>query len=167
MALVRWSQQSDLPTFPSDVLNMQREINRMFDSFFRTGWVEDTGLAPSTWSPATDIVESDNGYVVKVELPGLSKDDVKIMMQNNLLTIRGEKKQEKEGKEEGYHRIERSYGAFQRCFTLPSAVDARVIESRIDSRLFSRVAAKETSVAIAGQGFTDHLVPGHHFRLYP
>ena len=142
MALVRWSQQSDLPTFPSDVLNMQREINRMFDSFFRTGWVEDTGLAPSTWSPATDIVESDNGYVVKVELPGLSKDDVKIMMQNNLLTIRGEKKQEKEGKEEGYHRIERSYGAFQRCFTLPSAVDPSKIDASFKDGILTVVVPR-------------------------
>jgi HSP20 family protein len=129
MALVRWSQQHDLPTFPSDVLNMQREINRMFDSFFRSGWVEDTGLAPAAWSPATDIVENDNGYIVKVELPGMSKDEVKITMQNNVLTVRGEKKRDKEGKENGYHRIERSYGAFQRCFTLPAAVDASTIDA--------------------------------------
>jgi len=129
MALVRWSQQRDLPTFPSDVLNMQREINRMFDSFFRSGWIEDTGLAPAAWSPATDIVESDAGYVVKVELPGMSRDDVKITMQENQLSIHGEKKHEKEGKEKGFHRIERSYGAFQRCFTLPTAVDASKIDA--------------------------------------
>jgi HSP20 family protein len=129
MALVRWSQQRDLPTFPSDVLNMQREINRMFDSFFRTGWLEDTGLTPAAWSPATDVVEDDTGYVVNVELPGMSKEDVKITMQDTLLTIRGEKKQENEGKEKGYHRIERAYGAFQRCFTLPSAVDGSKIEA--------------------------------------
>jgi len=129
MALVRWSQQRDLPTFPSDVLSMQREINRMFDSFFRTGWIEDTGLAPAAWSPATDIVENDTGYVVKVELPGMSKDEVKITMQENQLSIRGEKKHEEEGKENGYHRIERSYGAFQRCFALPTAVDASKIDA--------------------------------------
>jgi HSP20 family protein len=137
MALVRWSQQSDLPTFPTDVLTMQREINRMFDSFFRSGWIEDTGLAPSSWSPATDIVENKDGYLVKVELPGMSKDDVKITMQDNQLTIRGEKKQEKEGKDEGYHRVERSYGAFQRCFTLPSAVDASKIDASFKDGILS------------------------------
>jgi len=129
MALVRWSQQHDLPTFPSDVLTMQREINRMFDSFFRSGWIEDTGLAPVSWSPATDVVENETGYAVKVELPGMKKEDVKITMQDGLLTIRGEKKQQKEGKEDGYQRIERSYGAFQRCFALPKAVDASKIDA--------------------------------------
>lgn len=153
MALVRWSQQSDLPTFPTDVLNMQREINRMFDSFFRSGWIEDTGLAPSTWSPATDIVETQNGYLVKVELPGMSKDDVSITMQDNQLTIRGEKKREKEGKDEGYHRVERSYGAFQRCFTLPSAVDASKIDASFTDGILTVVlprseAAKPKTIEV-------------------
>jgi HSP20 family protein len=108
MSLVRWSQARDLPTFPSDVLNIQREINRMFDSFFRSGWNEDTSLAPAVWSPATDIAEDDNGYSVKVELPGVRKEDVRITMENAVLTIRGEKKQEKESKRNNVHRVERA-----------------------------------------------------------
>jgi len=129
MSLIRWNPTHDLPTFPGDMLNMQREINRMFDSFFRTGRHEDADLVASTWSPAVDIVEQDDDYIVKVELPGVSKDDVKITMEDNVLTIRGEKSQEKETKKGSHHRMERSYGSFQRAFTLPTTVKSDKIEA--------------------------------------
>jgi len=129
MALIRWSRGQDLPAFPSGMVNMQREINRMFDSFFRTGWHADSDLEPSAWSPATDVVEHDNEFVVKVELPGLSKEDVKVTFQDSVLTVRGEKRQENEEKESNYHRVERSYGAFQRCFTLGQSVRGDKIDA--------------------------------------
>ena len=129
MTLIRWKPTYDLPTYPGDVLNMQREINRMFDSFFRSGGREETDLVASTWSPAVDILEQKDQYTVKVELPGVSKDDVKITMEDNVLTIRGEKKEEKETKEGSHHRIERSYGAFQRSFALPTTVKTDKIEA--------------------------------------
>jgi HSP20 family protein len=103
--------------------------DKMFDSFFRGGIQDDGTLFPSVWTPAVDIAEHDNEYVVKVELPGVSKDDVKITMQENILTIRGEKKEEKESKESNYHRVERSYGSFQRSFTLPTQVKSHKIEA--------------------------------------
>lgn len=126
MSLIRWNPTRDVATFPSDILNMQREINRMFDGFFRGGIQDDGSLFPSVWTPAVDVAEHDNEYLVKVELPGVSKDDVKITMQDNVLTIRGEKKQEKES---SYHRVERSYGSFQRSFTLPTTVKNDRIEA--------------------------------------
>jgi HSP20 family protein len=129
MSLIRWNTARDLPTFPSDVMNMQREINRMFDKFFRGGLAEDEAFLPSDWTPAVDIAEHENEYYVKLELPGVSKDDVKITMQNNILTVRGEKKQEKESKGSSLNRVERSYGAFQRNFTLPSTVKADRIDA--------------------------------------
>lgn len=129
MTLVRWNPSRDLATFPTDILGMQREINKMFDQFFRGGREEDTNLLSTNWSPTSDIVEHDNEYEVKIELPGVSKDDVKITMQENLLTIRGEKKQEQESKSSHYHRVERSYGSFQRSFTLPTLVKADQIEA--------------------------------------
>jgi HSP20 family protein len=128
MSLVRWSPVRDLVSFPSDILSMQREINRMFDSFFRGGAQDDDSLF-SAWTPPVDVAEHDDAYEVKVELPGVSKDDVKITMQNNILTIRGEKKQESESKNSGYHRMERTYGAFQRSFTLPSSVRADKVDA--------------------------------------
>jgi len=110
-------------------MSMQREINRMFDSFFRGGLAGDDTFVASDWTPAVDIAEHENEYSVKLELPGVSKDDVKITMQNNILSVRGEKKKEKETKGSNFHRVERSYGAFQRNFTLPSTVKADRIDA--------------------------------------
>jgi HSP20 family protein len=107
---------------------MQREINRMFDNFFRGNPGEEELHMPS-WDPAVDVAENTDGYVVKVELPGVNRNDVKIVVQDRQLTIRGEKKQEKDSREANYHRIERSYGAFQRTFTLPSGVKSDKIEA--------------------------------------
>ena len=142
MSLIRWTPARDLPTFPSDVINMQREINRMFDSFFRGGLSEDDALVASDWSPAVDIAEHDNEYTVKLELPGVSKEDVKITMQNNVLTVRGEKRKEKETKGSSYHRVERSYGTFQRNFTLPSTVKADKIDASYAEGILTIVLPK-------------------------
>lgn len=121
MAIVRWNPTRDLTSFPTDVLSMQREINRMFDDFFRSDR-DESSLFAQTWKPAVDIVEEDDAYIAKVELPGINREDVKITMQDNILTIRGEKKSERKGKEENMHRVERYYGSFQRSFSLPSSV---------------------------------------------
>jgi HSP20 family protein len=129
MSLIRWSPTRELGSFPSDILSMQREINRMFDSLFRGGWSDETTLAPMSWSPAVDIAEHDDEYVVKMEIPGVEKGDVGITMHDNVLTIRGEKKQEKESKGSNLHRVERSYGAFERSFSLPSSVKAERIDA--------------------------------------
>jgi len=141
MSLVRWSPARDLATFPSDVMSIQREINRMFNSFFRNESDEDS-LGITAWNPAVDIAEHDDEYVVKVELPGVAKDDVKIVIQENMLTIRGDKKQEKESKGSNYHRMERSYGAFQRSFTLPSTVKGDKIDATFKDGLLSVVLPK-------------------------
>ena len=122
MSLVRWKPSYDLP-FSSGLLDVQREINRMFDNFFREGSQEGDSLATTAWMPPVDIEELDHQFTVQVELPGVVKDDVKIVMQDNILTIRGEKKYEHEENERGQHRIERSYGAFERSIMLPAEID--------------------------------------------
>jgi HSP20 family protein len=104
-------------------------MNRMLDTFFRGG-VADDGSFGNFWSPAVDIREREDAYLVELELPGLTKDDVKITMENNILTIQGEKKHEKEEKRGDYHRTERVYGSFQRSFTLPSSVKNDKIEAQ-------------------------------------
>jgi len=99
----------------------------MFDGFFRGTQDEDS--AYSLWTPVVDIAEHDDDYIVKVELPGVNKDEVKITLESNILTIRGEKKQEKETKKENLHRVERSYGSFQRSFTFPTTVKSDKIDA--------------------------------------
>lgn len=79
-------------------------------------------MAVSAWTPKVDITEDDKEILVKAELPEMKKDDVKVTVEDGVLTIAGERKQEKEEKDKKYHRIEREYGSFMRCFTLPDAV---------------------------------------------
>jgi HSP20 family protein len=135
MSLVRWNPARELAAWPSDLFGIQREINKMFDGVFRSTGDEDYSF--SSWAPAVDIAEHDDEYLVKVELPGVNKDEVKLTLENNILTIRGEKKQEKETKKENYHRVERSYGSFQRSFTLPAAVKSDKIDASYKDGILS------------------------------
>lgn len=128
MSLVRWNPARDLAAWPSNLFGMQREMNKMFDNFFN-GTDQGEDYALTAWSPAVDIAEHDDEFTVKVELPGVSKDEVKITLESNILTIRGEKKQQKETKKENYHRVERSYGSFQRSFTMPATVKTDKIDA--------------------------------------
>ncbi|MCI0708511.1 MAG: Hsp20/alpha crystallin family protein [Ignavibacteriae bacterium] len=104
-------------------------LDTVFNNFFRGDVLDDGTFGLSHWTPAVDITEKENEYLVNVELPGINKDDVKIMVENNVLTIRGERKQDQETKQDGYRRVERSYGAFQRSFKLPNTVKAEKIDA--------------------------------------
>jgi len=119
---MRWNPVHELDRWPADFVGVQRDINRLFDNFFHSGSPVEETMAASYFAPAVDIAEQENEYVVKVELPGVTKDDVKISVESSTLTIKGEKKQDKEEKSKDFHRVERSYGSFQRSFTLPSTV---------------------------------------------
>ncbi len=132
MTLIRWKPVRDVTAWhpvsdlAGEIFDMQREIDRVFDRF--RGGSADDGYS-STLMPAVDITERDNDFYIKAELPGVQKNDVKITVQNDILTIRGEKKQEAEKKGENYHRVERAYGSFQRSFTLPASVRSDRIEA--------------------------------------
>ncbi len=119
MAIMRWRPFPELTT-------MQREMNRLFESFFRGEAEEDYR---SSWRPEVDIKETSNEVIITAELPGLTKSDVKVTIQDNMLQISGEKRQEEQQKDETYHRIERVYGTFCRTFTLPAVVDANKIQA--------------------------------------
>ena len=114
MALVKWDPFKDL-------LSIQERMNRMIDDTLAKRR-EKSGVSLAAWSPAVDIVEHDDEIILTVELPGVSKEDIQLEVKENMLTISGERKFEKEYKEEDYHRIERSYGKFHRSFTLPSEI---------------------------------------------
>jgi len=128
MSLIRWNPAQDLERWPTDFFGVQRDINRLFDNFFHGG-VQGDATVSSYWTPAVDITEQENEYIVKMELPGVSKEDVKISLESNILTIRGEKKQEREEKNKSLHRVERLYGSFQRSFTLPTSVKSDKIDA--------------------------------------
>ncbi len=106
--------------------NHANSFDRLLDTFFR-GDVQADGISYLT--PAVDIAEQEHAYVVKAELPGVSKDDVKITVESNILTIHGEKKQEETVKGDNYQRVERSYGSFQRSFKLPETVKTDMIDA--------------------------------------
>ena len=106
---------------------IRREMDRLWDSFFerRPARVEEV----SEWFPSLDVSETDTDYIVKVEVPGIDPKDIHLSLMDHVLTIKGEKKQEKEEKEEDYHLIERSYGSFTRSIRLPSQVQSDQINA--------------------------------------
>jgi HSP20 family protein len=106
-------------------------MNRMFDEVFRgvnRPADEDWALG-GTWAPPVDIFEHDGNIVLKAELPGVDPKDVDVRLENNVLTLKGERKFDSEVKREHYHRVERAYGAFSRSFTLPNVVDTDKIKA--------------------------------------
>ncbi len=113
MALVRWDPFKEL-----DLL--QDRISRLFDE----AWLSPSRRGERTWIPPVDIYETENEIVVKAELPNMDEKDIEVKIENNVLTIKGEKKLEREEKKENYHLIESSYGSFYRSFSLPGNVDA-------------------------------------------
>ena len=104
-----------------------QEFDRLFSSLFDT-----SGRQAHRWVPAMDLVEADDHFVLKADLPGLSEDDVAIEVQDNVLTISGSREAEHERKEKGWYRLERSYGTFSRSLTLPDGVNAEKVEANFD-----------------------------------
>ena len=121
---------------PTDGVEVaQRMVNRMFDQAGH-GWpFGDDATLNSSWAPACDVFEDKQGIKIVAELPGVSPEDVKLSMENNILTIRGEKKPVTEEGTERVHRYERSYGLFERSFSLPSTVDPEKVEAEYTNGL--------------------------------
>jgi HSP20 family protein len=108
------------------VSTLQDQINRLFDgAFVRSS--DETNL--TRWTPAVDIVETEHNLVVKADLPDIKPDELDIRVENNILTIRGERKFEKKENESDYLRVERCYGAFSRSFSLANTVNAEAIQA--------------------------------------
>jgi len=126
MKLVPWRSGG----FLRPVDSLQNEVNRLFEDFFG----RDIGLQPfrgrGEWMPVLDVAETDDAVVVKAEMPGLERDDVKLSLTDDILTITGEKKAETEEKKKNFHRVERSYGSFERTIRLPSRVQANKVEAK-------------------------------------
>jgi len=123
MTIVRWR-----PTgLMGDLARWGETLDRFFGEVAPTDW--DQLLSARGWAPAVDIYEEDNAIVLKAEVPGLTKDEIVVEVHEGTLTIKGEKKEEKEEKTKHFYRAERRYGAFQRSFQLPDTVDHEAIKA--------------------------------------
>jgi HSP20 family protein len=123
MTIVRWEPVRDL-------LGLRERMNRLFEESARgLGRGQEEDWVMGAWAPAVDIYEKGTDVVLKAELPGLDPKDVDIRIENNVLTLKGERKIEDEIKQENYHRVERAYGGFTRSFTLPSTVDTTNVKA--------------------------------------
>jgi HSP20 family protein len=123
MALIRWEPVREIGT-------IQNEMNRLFNSFFDTPAV--SRGAVRRWIPPMDLVQSDGEFVLRADLPGLSEADVNIEIEDNVLTISGERKSEHSERKDGYYRVERSFGSFRRSLTLPEGVDPDSVKATFD-----------------------------------
>jgi HSP20 family protein len=127
MALIRWEPARELQTF-------QQEVNRLFGTFFdsQAGAPAQAGLV-RRWTPAVDLVEDDEHYVLTADLPGVAEQDVNVEVEGRILTVSGERRSEHEERKDGYRRVERASGRFVRALRLPQGVDAEGIEARFDN----------------------------------
>src|SRR5437588_5113809 len=128
MALIRWEPVRELHT-------MQSEMNRLFNTFFDSPAPGNGGGQTTIrrWIPAMDVVETEDHFVLRADLPGLAEGDVNIELDDHVLTISGERKAEHEQRDEGYYRVERASGSFSRSLTLPEGVDTDAIQAKFES----------------------------------
>lgn len=122
MTIVRWQPFGDL-------LSLQERMNQLLDESFRGQHTEDDWTPGGSWAPLVDIYEQEGDLFLQAELPGVDPKAVDVRVEDNVLTLRGERRAEAEVKRDRYHRMERSYGKFSRSFTLPSAINTEKIQA--------------------------------------
>lgn len=135
MNLVKWDPFREL----EDVTN---RLNRIFGRSLARSESGQNMLAVADWAPSVDISETDSEYLIKGEIPGVKKEDVKVTIQDGMLTIQGERKQEKEEKGKKFHRIERSYGSFVRSFRVPDDADENSVKAEFKDGMLNVTLAK-------------------------
>ena len=125
MAIIRWDPFRD-------IITLREKMNRLFeDAVMARG--EEKDMISSTWTPSVDIYETENSLILTAEIPGVDENNIEIKIEDNTLSLKGERLFEKETTEENYHRIERSYGSFYRSFTIPRSVDQEKIRAEHDN----------------------------------
>jgi HSP20 family protein len=132
MSVLRWDPFQDM-------LSLQDEMNRVFNRAFGQPAREQGARA---WAPALDIAERKDAYLVAVELPGVNPDDIDVTLENNLLTVQGERRQAQDSSERRFHRIERAYGTFRRSVSLPSSAQADAIQASYDNGVLQLLVPK-------------------------
>lgn len=135
MTLTRWDPFREL----------QDRMNRMFEDTGR-GWRSDEPSSTTTWSPAVDIYETQSEILVQAELPGVDRKDISLHLEKNVLTLKGERRFEKETNQENYHRIERAYGGFSRSFSIPATVEEDKIRAEYKDGILKIALPKKEQV---------------------
>ena len=126
MALIRWEPVRELST-------IQNEMNRLFNTFFESPTPANGGSTTlRRWIPPMDLVETDDDFVLRADLPGLTEADVNIELEDSVLTVSGERKAEHEERKEGYYRVERASGNFSRSLTLPEGIDPEKVQASFE-----------------------------------
>jgi HSP20 family protein len=138
MAIIRWDPFRDLMT-------LREKMNRLFEETFITRG-EEKELVSGTWTPSVDIYETENALILSAEIPGIEENNIEIKIEDNTLTLHGERKFEKETKEENYHRIERAYGSFHRSFTLPNYINQDKIKAEHENGILKITMPKKTEL---------------------
>jgi HSP20 family protein len=127
-----------------ELRSLQDEMNRLFSSSFSrsSGTGEGDQIMRGAWNPSVDIFENQNQIVLEAELPGMKPEDVEISIENNVLTLHGERKFEKKDESDNFHRVERSYGSFTRSFTLPPTVSSENAQAEFENGVLRLTLAK-------------------------
>ncbi|MBA3806722.1 MAG: Hsp20/alpha crystallin family protein [Acidobacteria bacterium] len=142
-----------------DLKTLQDEVNRLFSTNFSLAF-GDEGIARGAWTPSVDIFENKDEIVLEAELPGMNREDFELTIENNVLTLRGERRFEKRDEADNYHRVERSYGGFSRSFTLPQTVSAESASAEYKNGVLrvvlrKREEIKARRIKIAGEDAED------------
>lgn len=151
MAIVRWEPFRELGS-------LQAEMNRLFNTVLDAPTPGNGGGGVARrWMPAMDLAETEDHFVLRADLPGLSQDDVKIELEDGTLTVSGERKSEQETKDEGFYRVERAFGSFSRSLTLPQGVDPEGVTAQFDRgvleiRIPKPEQRKPRRIEIGGRG---------------
>lgn len=146
MVITRWDPFRD-------VAALQNRMNSLFQDFSRNQQGENDSMSTGGFVPPVDIYEDEHQLTLKIEVPGVRPEDIDIRVENNILAIRGERKLEKEEKEENFQRIEQRYGTFYRAFTLPNTVDTEHVKAEYDNgvlriRLNKKAEAKPKQIKV-------------------
>lgn len=125
MTIVRWEPLRE-------VASLQGEVNRLFNTLFDEPRNGNVNGAVRRWVPAMDLVETEDALILRADLPGMGEDDIKVEIEDRTLVVSGERQAEHEERPEGYYRLERAFGSFERTLTLPKGVDASSVTAQFD-----------------------------------
>jgi len=135
MPVMRWDPFRDLSA-------IHERMNRLFEAALSGSDFGEAGMGVGSWRPVADVVETDEVFLVSCEIPGLVRNEIEIKLSENVLTVRGERRVDKDSEAQQFHRIERAYGPFERSFTVPASIDGDAISANYRDGVLSVVLPK-------------------------